>query len=102
VRFALAKRIGQEVDHQLHAVGIHAHNLVLLRLVGQWHGVVGLIGPLAQVHGVGSPVQQTGTGIEIPVTTPAAVHSRESQRFEDGESGMRSPTGLVPTAVHDS
>ena len=44
------------------------------RLVLDGHRVVGLVGPLAEVDGVGAPVEQPGAGVEVPVAAPAAVH----------------------------
>ncbi len=48
--------------------------LVGSRLVFHRHGVVGLVGPLAQVDGVRSPVEQPGAGVEVVISAPAAAH----------------------------
>src|SRR6266436_2258543 len=64
----------EEIQHELYSVRVASCHVGGRRLVLHWHGVISLVGPLAEVHGVGAPVQQPAAGVEIPVATPAALH----------------------------
>ena len=58
---------------EFHAVGVASVHGFSVGFVGDGRGVVGAIGPLAEVDGVGAPVEELGPGIEVVVTAPAAV-----------------------------
>ena len=71
---AVAKGCLEEIEHQLHPVGVVRDHAVWSRLVLDRHGVVGLVGPLAEIDRVGAPVQEPGAGVEIVVAAPAALN----------------------------
>src|ERR1700733_7685261 len=70
----IAERWFEEVGPQLHAVAIAGRDVRRSRLIFQWHGAVGVIGPLAEVHGVRPPVEQSGSRIEVVIAPPTTVH----------------------------
>ena len=72
-RTTIAKRIFQKVDDQFDTIGVPASDVVVARLVLDWHGIVGVIRPLAEVERVSAPVQQASSRIEIVVTSPTAL-----------------------------
>ncbi len=62
----------EEVEHQLHAVGVTRGDVGRGGLVLDGHGVVGLVGPLAEVNGVRAPVEQPRAGVEVVIAAPGA------------------------------
>src|SRR5690606_29928139 len=64
---------GEEIEDQSDAVGVFADNFVFFRRVLNRHRFIRLVGPLAEIDGVGSPVEQPRTRVEIPLAAPFSV-----------------------------
>src|SRR5579875_2081183 len=68
----LSERCLEKVEHKFDSIGVAGRHLAGRWLIFHGHGVVGLVGPLAEIYGVGAPVQQPSPRVEVPVTAPAS------------------------------
>ena len=91
MRRPIAKRLLQKIQNQLHSVRVAADDILIGWFVFNRHCIVRVVGPLAKIEGVRSPIKQRTAGVKIPLTPPTTIHVFLVKRPPRGRSEPHVP-----------